>query len=82
LRFQIGPFFNSEHEGFWLTYFDVTNVWWPLCFVDYFKPVSIPSRSLKSFFPRQSGLLVCGATSDIWTSSEHHLCCISSIFWI
>jgi hypothetical protein len=27
LRFQIGPFFNSEHEGFWLTYFDVTNVW-------------------------------------------------------
>ena len=39
-------------------------------------------KILKEFFSRQSGLLVCGATSDIWTSSEHHLCCISSIFWI
>ena len=37
LGFQICPFFNSEHEGFWLTYFHSCQqyIWWPLCFVDY-----------------------------------------------
>ena len=71
LSFSDRPFFNSEHEGFWLAYFDVTNVWRPLCFVDYFKPVSIWLYLKEHFCPRQSGLLVCGVTSDVWTSSEH-----------
>ena len=72
LHFQICPLFNSDHyEGFWLTYFDVTNVWWPLCCLDYLKAARI-WLYLRDYFSQGKACCwsICVVTGDVLTFQE------------
>ena len=83
-RFRIGPFFNSEHEGFWLMYFDVTNGWCSPLFCSLFQAcqhLTVPQRVFISIAKRAAGLWGNKWYLDIFRTFRAFFC-ISGIFWI
>ena len=58
-------------RAFGLTYFDVTNVWWPLCCLDYLKAARI-WLYLRDYFSQGKACCwsICGVTGDVLTFQE------------